>query len=428
MGDLKCGAIPTPVIIRICEISGGYVHVMFYINPPRGKIPLYITEECVFNRLQYLNLLYNKEEDKFRGKFEYLLEDSPQDNVGHFTLRLLVSTTPESWNHWLTRERLLLRHRLNHLLPRQLHRLFRNILRRSKNYDRPGATCIKRSLIILSAHFLQPDVFRHIISNEHTTDCDLFPFKVLFNAVPDLVKTRKLHLDRGYGIVTCSMWKIILESLFHRLIQLEYNIYKTDMQNTVQMDPRLELMSQRVIKSILRPTIQSNADVTALNIDNEARKFPPCMRHLHLDCGMNLDNAIAYWRDEYSKPHICESGCTHKWQNNEKKFIYSIRHLYGLEGARVKYGSPNCQTIFNADPGPRYEGGCPFKILDIEQLRDVFNSCLIDDDIQEELIRLKVRDAGAACGLFLKATNDDKSQVIIQSPLEYYVHVTKTDC
>uniref|UniRef100_A0A0C9R9N3 Pri2_2 protein n=1 Tax=Fopius arisanus TaxID=64838 RepID=A0A0C9R9N3_9HYME len=133
--------------------------------------------------------------------------------------------------------------------------------------------------------------------------------------------------------------------------------------------------------------------------------------------GMNTLNRIFARADAHT------SGRTMR-----KKFIYSIRHLYGLEGARVKYGSPNCQTIFNADPGPRYEGGCPFKILDIEQLRDVFNSCLIDDDIQEELIRLKVRDAGAACGLFLKATNDDKSQVIIQSPLEYYVHVTKTDC
>lgn len=81
----------------------------------------------------------------------------------------------------------------------------------------------------------------------------------------------------------------------------------------------------------------------------------------------------------------------------------------------------------NDDPGPRYEGGCPFKILDIEQLKDVFNSCLIDDEIQEELIKLKETNAGAACGLFLQTTNDDKSDIIVQSPLEYYVHVTKKD-
>ncbi|XP_063986632.1 uncharacterized protein LOC135167400 isoform X2 [Diachasmimorpha longicaudata] len=359
-------------------------------------------------------------------------------------LRLLASTAPESWNHWLTRECLLLRHRLNHLLPRQLHRLFRNIQRRSKNYDRHETSCIRLSLITLSAHFLRPDVFRHIISNEHTTACDLFTFKVMFTAVPDLVKARKLPLERGQCIVNCSTWKIVLESLFHRLIQLEYNIHKSDMQNAVKLDPRLQLMSQRLIKSILTPKIESTANITASCIDDEARKFPPCMRHLHLvlrqkhrlshharfyyslflkDCGMNLENSIIYWRDEYSKPHICQSGCTHKWQENEKKFIYSIRHLYGLEGARADYASPNCQTILSADPGPRYEGGCPFKILDIEQLKGVFNSCLIDEDIQEELIRLKGINIGAACGLFLKVTNDDKNDIVIQSPVEYYTHV-----
>lgn len=203
----------------------------------------------------------------------------------------------------------------------------------------------------------------HLVLQSNHFNC----FPVMFNAVPDLVKERRLNLDRGYCIVSCSMWKSVLESLFHRLIQLDYNIHKNDMLNTVIMDPRLQLMSQRVIKSILKPKIESTANITALNINNEARKFPPCMRHLHLvlrkkhrlshyarfyyslflkDCGMNLENAIAYWRDEYSKPHTCESGCTHKWQSSEKKFIYSIRHLYGLEGARVNYGSPSCLTIF----------------------------------------------------------------------------------
>ena len=63
------------------------------------------------------------------------------------------------------------------------------------------------------------------------------------------------------------------------------------------------------------------------------------------ECGMKMDDAIVYWRQEYSKPHTCQSGCTHSWQTDERKFLYSIRHLYGLEGGRKNYKTPNCKMI-----------------------------------------------------------------------------------
>lgn len=60
---------------------------------------------------------------------------------------------------------------------------------------------------------------------------------------------------------------------------------------------------------------------------------------------MKIDDAIQYWKEEYSKPHTCNSVCMHKWQTDEKKFIYSIRHLYGLEGSHRNYKSPNCTVM-----------------------------------------------------------------------------------
>lgn len=60
---------------------------MFYIDPPKGKVALHILENSVLTRLEYLKLLDNDKTDNFCGNFEYLLENSTWDNIGHFTLR-----------------------------------------------------------------------------------------------------------------------------------------------------------------------------------------------------------------------------------------------------------------------------------------------------------------------------------------------------
>lgn len=64
---------------------------MFYIQPPKGLVTLHTLEEIVFTRLEYLQIIKNNDKSKsFNGKFEYLFENSPQDCVGHFTLRFVL--------------------------------------------------------------------------------------------------------------------------------------------------------------------------------------------------------------------------------------------------------------------------------------------------------------------------------------------------
>lgn len=62
---------------------------MFYIQPPKGLVTLHTLEEIVFSRVEYLNALDSEKDEVFNGKFEYLLEGSPHDCVGHFTLRFI---------------------------------------------------------------------------------------------------------------------------------------------------------------------------------------------------------------------------------------------------------------------------------------------------------------------------------------------------
>lgn len=61
--------------------------------------------------------------------------------------------------------------------------------------------------------------------------------------------------------------------------------------------------------------------------------------------GMSLNESILFWKEEYSKVSCCNSVCSHSWQKNERKYIYGIRHLYGLEGSRKRYSPPDCHAI-----------------------------------------------------------------------------------
>lgn len=124
---------------------------------------------------------------------------------------------------------------------------------------------------------------------------------------------------------------------------------------------------QRKVDLYLFKKGTNHGNITIDNIDTEVQKFPLCMQHLHSvlrnrhrlshyarlhyslflkEIGMNLEDAIIFWKQEYSKPHTCTSTCSHNWQSNEKKFVYSIRHMYGLEGSRRNYKTPNCNLIW----------------------------------------------------------------------------------
>lgn len=61
---------------------------------------------------------------------------------------------------------------------------------------------------------------------------------------------------------------------------------------------------------------------------------------------MPVQQALEFWRSQYSIPG-CKHGpsCSHSWQADERKFTYSVRHLYGLEGGRKNYSAPCCSSI-----------------------------------------------------------------------------------
>lgn len=193
----------------------------------------------------------------------------------------------------------------------------------------------------------------------------LLYFSVRFELVPNLVKERELIIKNGNVITYCSNWKIVLQSLFSNYVTNELNVMRKQALQTIKHDLRFQILNQKV-QSYLFKKNATHGNITIDNIDTEAQKFPLCMQHLHSvlrsrhrlshyarlyyslflkEIGMELEDSIIFWRQEYSKPHTCSSVCLHNWQSNEKKFIYSIRHMYGLEGSRRNYKTPDCNLI-----------------------------------------------------------------------------------
>ncbi|XP_059159774.1 uncharacterized protein LOC131943581 [Physella acuta] len=110
--------------------------------------------------------------------------------------------------------------------------------------------------------------------------------------------------------------------------------------------------------------------------------FPPCMENLmtelrvrhrlrHHDrvqltlflkeLGLPVHEALLLWKREYSTPVANgSSSCHHGWHGNERRYIYNIRHLYGLEGGHVNYKAHSCSAIQGRSLGCVSAGNCPF--------------------------------------------------------------------
>lgn len=181
-----------------------------------------------------------------------------------------------------------------------------------------------------------------------------------------MIEKKEVELKKGSAIIYCSQWKEILIELFQTFLELE--TFDTEFfKELVTNDPHLTYLNERLKfkSSPIRNDILCG-HLTAANLHVESLKFPPCMKHLHdelirnhrlshyarfyyslflKECGMKIDEALKYWKNEYSKPHLNVSICSHQWQKDSRKYTYSIKHMYGLEGSRKQYQSPTCNSI-----------------------------------------------------------------------------------
>jgi DNA primase large subunit len=138
--------------------------------------------------------------------------------------------------------------------------------------------------------------------------------------------------------------------------------------------------------------------------------------------GLPLDQAIVFWKTEFTKAPDCSS------EKFEKDYAYGIRHAYGKEGKRVNYTPHSCGQCISADPSGRDDHGCPFKNLTIgenangERLGELLRKMNINMKTTTDIVKkAQGMHYQIACGMTFAAVHNGKDlDAGVQSPHQYY--------
>lgn len=184
----------------------------------------------------------------------------------------------------------------------------------------------------------------------------------------------------------------------------------------------------------MAPTSSENR-VTPDMIDGLAKtSMPLCMRSLHKalrinhhmkfagrqvyglflkGCGLQLDDAIAFWRQEFCKKMSVD--------DFNKKYAYNIRHNYGKEGKRKDYVPYNCMRIITGEPPKAGEyHGCPFRHFEEEHLRKALQG-IAEVDKQDIMNLVSARHYQIACKKHFEVTHaGHDGDVMINHPNAYF--------
>ncbi|CAH1119595.1 unnamed protein product [Phaedon cochleariae] len=433
----------------------------FYLKPPRGYLNLHKLEECVKNRLIYYDSVHKENIELFNH--EYLVEDSALDRTGHFVLRLLAYFRKTFQDIFLKNELELLEFRLNSYDPTDVKHFLKRLLKHSRDslkedcHEKFRELCLV--LMRVSSSMLLKGYLDHVFHDEHTDKiiCEGFLINVPFQYCSSLVKHREVDLNAGFAVISCVLWKKVLIALFGTFLKTVLR----EMKLSRSVD---EALSDDRIRHVLKLAKDFNSknglgnsrntaafDIT--KIDRESEFFPLCMLNLykilektnrlpHNDrfdfslylkgIGVSLNDSLKFWEDMYSKEHSSCSRCTHSWQKNQKRYIYGIRHLYGLEGSRTSYQSRSCRYLQNKDLGARDSGGCPFKHFDDDNLRRALQMILPKNpDEVEVMIYERKENPSVSCKYFYETIrkglpNEDMDDVLpFQNPVQYYTSLKK---
>lgn len=414
----------------------------FYLTPVKGDLPAHLLEVILVNRLGHLRTLLSDEDPTYN---EYVVEGSIYDNVGHFILCIIsiLSENREFSEYVLKTELELFKRRLTSLTSYEMRSFAKKLLRSIKKYG--NIPTLIESLQVLCQHLMLKDLAQHICSS-HSSNCSVHSISLNFKQCLYLVARRQVELTNGMAIIPCGRWKQYLISLFRE--NLVNRIKNTD-ATPLKSDSRIMELLYKIKNEFNFSKDMTNV-LLSKNVDTASTHFPPCMLNLHQnlrrrhrlshtqrfhyslflkDIGMPIEEAINFWRAEYRLHPNGNHSCCHSWEKDEKKYMYGIRHMYGLEGCRKNYASVNCQRIQSIDNSCS-EGGCPFKSFDYSKMVPLLKNCT--EPVLSEIKELKSKGLYTnACMLFMqnrytaKSDNCDSNYSFNFTPVKYYTIASK---
>ncbi|BFZ10614.1 hypothetical protein BsWGS_13652 [Bradybaena similaris] len=256
------------------------------------------------------------------------------------------------------------------------------------------------------------------------------PVSLPFQLVLRLLAGRLVNVVKGIAVVPIAHLKDVFIELFERLMVIA--THQASMEREWAMrDERIRRLAT-TLKGLLRAETKKSGyqpgHFPALRLADlwqHSAMFPPCMANVvkvlqdehtlkHQDrvqltlflkeLGLPVNDALLLWKREYSVPTKSSKSkiCQHCWQGNERRYIYNIRHLYGLEGSRTNYRAHSCSAIQNRALTCGDAGGCPFVSHDTAALKLSLLNQDIREDNTDHILKLCHRKMyGHACQNFM---------------------------
>ncbi|CAF0829755.1 unnamed protein product [Didymodactylos carnosus] len=397
-------------MFAISNINANKLYDMvFYFTPPKGNIQLQNFETNVENRwLIFLQLLECDDDHSEQVKsilnsitfFEQtscVQANSPYDRISHFALRMRLKSATKHEIENIARQLYQWYNRYSsvvcnndenkQLFYESIKILINGIISLDKkqfpNNEKP---------CLIEKEFYRRLVHLTFINDDHYTEfnSNIQYIKVPFIEVLDLISQRLIYIHLSYGYVPITKAKWILIWLFRK--HLQFNRKNIEQFHIIiKNDPRLILLKQKLKQKFynkINSKTLSSINMHSIHLVNTMKFFdeqfinlyPPCMKHLHealvrkhrltnysrvvytlylKEIGVPLERCIELFEKEYSTTS-CHSSCNHSWHNDSKRYKYSIRHLYGLEGSKINYSSHRCRTIQDdSSRTTRDELACP---------------------------------------------------------------------
>eukprot|EP00793_Prasinoderma_coloniale_P001863 PRCOL_00003669-RA len=420
--------------------AGG--HLSMYDAPPQGDVALEEFERFALDRLRVLRGL---EDARARGKKGAEVDElcrtlvakhlrvagnaeatARKDVVSHFVARLTYCRT-EELRRWLIQQECVLFRARFKMLPAQEQVRFLGA--NGLPYAPLGAAEFAEVRDALAGVAKSLDA-RAETSAARASDY----YSVPFEQVPELVMRRAVLVRRGHAYVPRDQLAALVVGQFRA--RLSKALVQTARQwasvvapgEAERLGPLVEALARRGAAdgaasggATAREGAVSLADLPQV----AAQSMPLCMRTLYDELkakhhlkhagrmqlglylkglGLSLDDALAFWRGEFTKGMPAE--------RFDKEYAYNVRHNYGKEGKRTDYTPYSCMKIIG-------NGGCPYRAFEDDSLAAALNGMGLAPAAQKEARAFaKGHHYQLACSCTFEALHD-ASEVAINHPNEY---------
>ncbi|KAL6715684.1 DNA primase subunit pri2 [Lecanora helva] len=239
-------------------------------------------------------------------------------------------------------------------------------------------------------------------------------FKVDFEAVPELVESRRVFLRAGKAYVPVREQLSMVLAGFNANLEKGLELAARALPR-LDEDDRLTPILNHLSKNFATPdstladsdSVLPGAPVNAASIDALSQHFPLCMRNLHMTLrknshlkhfgrlqytlflkgiGLTLEDCLIFWRQAFKL--ITDD-------TFNKEYRYNVRHSYGDVGGdsirRGKGYSPfSCQRILTEHPpGSGESHGCPYRHFSVDNLMTLLQTTGVND---REVLRVVKED------------------------------------